>query len=141
MIRSQLRPFSVAVQPLARTLLPAARGLSRTVPPLTGSLGVLNKLFDTLAYQPRGREQGYLFWAGWLAHIADSLTSAQDANGPVVQGLLLGTCPELNFYENNLEQNNVAAGVILSLLRPFAVSQIPGFNSKHIYGNPCPSTR
>ena len=98
-IADQLRPFSVAVQPLARTLAPASAQLARTIPNLSKSFGVLNTLFNELAYQPPGQEQGYLFWGSWLAHIADSLASAQDANGPVLQGIFMGTCAELNFFE------------------------------------------
>ena len=72
-IANQLRPFSIAVQPLARTLAPASAKLKATVPSLTSAIGVLNTLFNTLAYQPGGGRQSYLFWGTWLAHIADSL--------------------------------------------------------------------
>jgi hypothetical protein len=41
-IANQLRPFSVAVQPLARTLAPAAAALNQATPSLTRSVGVLN---------------------------------------------------------------------------------------------------
>ena len=53
----------------------------------------------------RRGQQSYLFWGSWLAHIADSLVSAQDANGAVLQGIFMGTCDELNFFENQLEPN------------------------------------
>jgi phospholipid/cholesterol/gamma-HCH transport system substrate-binding protein len=125
-IAHQLRPFSVAVTPLARTLVPAAAGLARTAPPLSRSIAVLNTLFNTLAYQPGGGRQSYLFWGAWLAHIADSLTSAQDANGAVLQGQFIGTCSQLNFFENTIEPNNLPIAVILSLLNPPPLSTIPG---------------
>jgi phospholipid/cholesterol/gamma-HCH transport system substrate-binding protein len=124
-IAHQLRPFSIAVTPLARTLAPAAASLKATVPPLTTSIGVLNTLFNTLAYRARGR-QSYLYWGSWLAHIADSLTSAQDANGSILQGIFMGTCPQLNFFESQLQPNNQPLGVILDLLNAPAISQIPG---------------
>ena len=125
-IANELRPFSVAVKPLAQTLAPAAVDLSKATPELTRSIGVLNQLFDELAYQPRGSQQGYLFWGSWLAHITNSLTAAQDANGAVIQGLFMGTCPELNFFENQLQPNDQPLGVILDLLNAPAVSQLPG---------------
>jgi phospholipid/cholesterol/gamma-HCH transport system substrate-binding protein len=125
-IADQLRPFTVALQPLARTLAPASAQLARAVPALSRSIGVLNTLFNTLAYQPRGGEPGYLFWGAWLAHIADSLVDAQDANGPVLQGLFMGTCAELNFYEGQLQPNNQPIGVILDLLNAPAIAQLPG---------------
>jgi phospholipid/cholesterol/gamma-HCH transport system substrate-binding protein len=141
-IAAQLRPFSVAVQPLARTLAPASQRLARTIPNLSKSVGVLNTLFNELAYQPPGAEQGYLFWGSWLAHIADSLVSAQDANGPVLQGIFMGTCAELNFFEGQLQPSNQPLGVILDLLNAPALAQLPG--AKPIAGTTqysCPNTQ
>ena len=56
MIKNQLRPFSVAVQPLAKMLAPASADLAKATPNLVRSFGVLNALFNTLAYQPQGPE-------------------------------------------------------------------------------------
>jgi phospholipid/cholesterol/gamma-HCH transport system substrate-binding protein len=140
-IANQLRPFSTAVQPVARTLAPAAAKLKVTIPSLTSAIGTLNTLFDTLAYQPSGGRQSYLFWGSWLAHIADSLTSAQDANGPVLQGIFMGTCAELNFFEGQLEPNSQPLGVILDLLNAPALASLPGVTQ--IPGTTqysCPST-
>jgi hypothetical protein len=131
----------VAVAPLARTLAPASAQLARTIPALSRSVGVLNALFNTLAYQPRGSEQGYLFWGSWLAHIADSLTASQDANGSVLQGLFMGTCAELNFFEGELQPNSPPIGLILDLLNAPAIAQIPG--AKPLAGTTqysCPSS-
>ncbi|MGA2013002.1 MAG: MlaD family protein [Solirubrobacteraceae bacterium] len=125
-IAGELRPFSVAVTPLARTLAPAASKLVRTAPALSNSITVLNDLFNTLAHQPSGGQQSYLFWGSWLAHIADSLTDSQDANGPVLQGLFMGTCAELNFFEGQLQPDNQPIGVILDLLNAPALAQLPG---------------
>ena len=115
-IRDQLRPFSVAVQPVARALRPAATQLSRATPPLTRSIGVLNTLFNTLAYQPRGKEQGYLFWGSWLAHIASTLTSVQDAHGASVRGIFMATCPQLNLLETTIQAGSPSVGPLLDLL-------------------------
>ena len=71
MIQNQLKPFTVQVKPVAQILAPAAKALSQATPPLARSIGVLNTLFDTLAYQPKTGEQGYLFWGSWLGHVAD----------------------------------------------------------------------
>jgi phospholipid/cholesterol/gamma-HCH transport system substrate-binding protein len=125
-VQNQLRPFSVAVQPLARILSPGATALARAVPPLSKSFAVLNALFNTLAYQPRGSEQGYLFWGAWLSHIAASLTATQDAHGPIVRGLFTGTCAELAFFEFQLQPNSIPLGVLIDLLNPPAVSKLPG---------------
>lgn len=115
-IKNQLRPFAVAIQPVARILRPAAAALARATPPLSRSIGVLNALFNTLAYQPGGREQGYLFWGSWLSHIAASLTSQQDAHGPVVRGIFMATCSELQLFEVTLIQSDPALTPLLDLL-------------------------
>ena len=102
-IENQLRPFAVAVQPLARALAPASAKLAAAAPALSRTVAVLNELFNTLAYQPRGGQQGYLYWGAWLSHIAASLTSMQDANGPIVQGLFMGSCSSLQLLEEILQ--------------------------------------
>jgi phospholipid/cholesterol/gamma-HCH transport system substrate-binding protein len=123
-IRDQLRPFSVAVQPLARALEPAAAELAKAAPPLTRSVGVLNAVLNTLAYQPAGSEQGYLFWGSWLAHIADSLTDVQDAQGPTVRGIFMATCPALDLLETTIAQGSPSVGPLLDLLGAPNYSQI-----------------
>jgi phospholipid/cholesterol/gamma-HCH transport system substrate-binding protein len=140
-IANQLRPFSVAVQPLARTLAAGAPKLKTTIPALTSSISVLNTLFNELAHQPSSGQQSYLFWGAWLAHIADSLVSAQDANGSVLQGIFMNTCAGLNFYENQLEPNSEPLGVILDLLNAPDVSKLPGVTPSPIAGQvTCPTT-
>jgi phospholipid/cholesterol/gamma-HCH transport system substrate-binding protein len=115
-IRTQLRPFSIAVQPLARVLRPAATKLSAATPPLTRSVNVLNTLFNTLAYQPSGGEQGYLFWGSWLAHVASSLTDLQDAHGATVRGIFMATCPALNLLETTIQAGSPSIAPLLDLL-------------------------
>jgi phospholipid/cholesterol/gamma-HCH transport system substrate-binding protein len=124
-IANQLRPFSVAIQPLARTLASGSAQLKRATPRLSQSIGELNTLFNELAYQAPG-QHSYLYWGSWLSHIADSLVSAQDANGPVLQGIFMGTCGELNFFEGQLQPQNQPLGVILDLLNAPALSTLPG---------------
>jgi phospholipid/cholesterol/gamma-HCH transport system substrate-binding protein len=140
-IANQLRPFSVAVQPLARTLAPASARLKVAIPSLSDSIGVLNTLFNTLAFQ-HGSEPSYLYWGSWLAHNADSLVSSQDANGALTQGIFMGTCDELNFYQNQLAPNNGSLGVVLDLLNSPPAADLPGVTK--VAGTnilTCPSTR
>ncbi len=115
-LKNQLRPFSVAVQPLARILAPASADLAKSTPALARSLGVLDALVNTLAYQPGGGKQGYLFWGSWLSHIADSLTNSQDAHGAVVRGIFMASCPSLNLFEVALPQSDPALKPLLALL-------------------------
>jgi phospholipid/cholesterol/gamma-HCH transport system substrate-binding protein len=114
-IRDQLRPFATAVQPLAKVLNPASAELKKATPHLVNTFGVLNALFNTLAYQPKGR-QGYLFWGSWLSHIADTLTSTQDAQGPIVRGLFMATCGGLNLFEVGLANSDPPLQPLLALL-------------------------
>jgi phospholipid/cholesterol/gamma-HCH transport system substrate-binding protein len=125
-IKNQLRPYSVAVQPVAKALAPAAAKLRVATPPLTRSVSVLNSLFNTLAYQPHGSEQGYLFWGAWLSHIAQSLTNLQDAQGSMVRGLFMGTCSELQLFEVGLANANPALKPLLALLNAPDWSTIGG---------------
>jgi phospholipid/cholesterol/gamma-HCH transport system substrate-binding protein len=123
-IQNQLRPFSIAVQPLAKALKPAATELSKAVPPLTASVGVINTLLNTLAFQPSGGEQGYLFWGSWLAHIANTLTDLQDAQGPTVRGIFMATCPALNLLETTIQAGSPSVAPLLDLLNAPDHSQI-----------------
>jgi phospholipid/cholesterol/gamma-HCH transport system substrate-binding protein len=115
-IKTQLRPFAVAVTPVAQVLAPAAESLAKATPPLSRSVGVINKLTNTLSYQPSGGQQGYLFWGSWLSHIADSLTAQQDAQGATVRGIFMATCPELNLLEVTIQQGSPSIGPLLDLL-------------------------
>jgi phospholipid/cholesterol/gamma-HCH transport system substrate-binding protein len=125
-IKNQLRPYSVAVQPVARALSPASAKLRVATPPLTRSLSVLNALFNELAYQPHGSEQGYLFWGSWLSHIVQSLANLQDAHGSMVRGLFMGTCSQLQLFEVGLANANPALKPLLALLNAPDWSKIGG---------------
>ncbi len=123
-IANQLRPFARAVRPVARVLAPAAASLARSTPPLSRAINELNLLFNTLAYQPKG-EPGYLFWGSWLSHITASLTSTQDAHGPILRGTFLATCGALNQFEVALVASDPALGPLIDLLNPPPYSTIP----------------
>jgi phospholipid/cholesterol/gamma-HCH transport system substrate-binding protein len=129
-IADQLRPVSVSLQPLARTLAPAARSLNRATPSLSGSIGELNTAFNELAYAPGQGRQGYLFYGAWLAHIADSLTSNQDANGAVLQGQLMANCASLGTYEYVVQPNSPSLGAVLAFANLPKVIGLPGITVK-----------
>jgi hypothetical protein len=85
------------------------------VPALTRSVGVLNTLFNTLAYKAPA-SNSYLFWGSWLAHNADTLTTLQDANGPLIDGLFMSSCPSLNLFEKVLVTSVPSLAPLLDLL-------------------------
>jgi phospholipid/cholesterol/gamma-HCH transport system substrate-binding protein len=117
-IEKQLAPFASdpGIRRLAQTLAPAAESLAKAAPALSGSFSVLNKLVNTLAYQQSGSEPSYLYWGGWLAHNLDSLTTLQDAEGPIIQGQFLASCPSLNLLEVALQPGTPSLTPILDML-------------------------
>ncbi len=117
-IENQLLPFATnpGIRRLAETLAPAASSLAKAAPALSSSFSVLNTLVNTLAYQQRGGEPSYLYWGGWLAHNLDSLTTLQDAVGPIIQGQFMASCPSLNLLEVALQPGTPSLTPILDML-------------------------
>jgi phospholipid/cholesterol/gamma-HCH transport system substrate-binding protein len=118
-VRTKIRPFVRRAVPLARDLAPAARGLARTFPELDRNAKVLNDLTNMLGYNQGGREapdkpgrdEGYLFHLGWLAHQTTNLQSVDDANGPMRPIFLTGTCSTLTSLVNDIPQLEFALGL------------------------------
>jgi phospholipid/cholesterol/gamma-HCH transport system substrate-binding protein len=91
-IRDQIRPFTRQVRAPIKTTVDTAKALSDNTPPLTRSLGDLNRLFNSLAYNPPGQEEGYLFYLAWLNHNTNNMFQFQDAGTPLRRGLVLQSC-------------------------------------------------
>lgn len=99
-LREDIRPFVREARPLVRDLRPAAEDLAEGEPGLTRSIRVLNRFFNMLAFNPAGREgpdkasrdEGYLFYTGWLTHQVNNLFGATDAHGPGRPITYGGTC-------------------------------------------------
>jgi phospholipid/cholesterol/gamma-HCH transport system substrate-binding protein len=99
-IKDDIRPFTVNAREPVRNLRPAAQNLVGATPRLTTVGNKLNKLFDMAAYNPNGqedpgtagRDEGYLYWLGWLAHVTNSTFSSQDAHGVYRHIYLVLTC-------------------------------------------------
>jgi phospholipid/cholesterol/gamma-HCH transport system substrate-binding protein len=94
----QIPPFVDAVVPLAAQLPPLTSGLSQAVPSLIKSFKVLAYTTNEIAYDPGGKNPGFLYWLAWFAHNADSFISNSDANGPVWRTVALGSCASLNAF-------------------------------------------
>jgi phospholipid/cholesterol/gamma-HCH transport system substrate-binding protein len=104
-IRDQIRPFARDVQPTVRDLRSATRDLAPVTSGLTRSVKVLNAFFNTLAYDPPGDDQSYLFWSGWAAHAGTTLTTLEDAHGPILRGVVLATCDNFSTLANLVQAN------------------------------------
>ena len=138
MIAHQLRPFAWRSSRWPARWRPATAKLKVAIPSLSSSIKVLNTLFNTLAYQ-HGSEPSYLYWGSWLAHNADSLVASQDANGALTQGIFMGTCSELNFFENTLAAQQRRAGRVLDLLNAPKAASAPGDQANRGTFTTCPS--
>ena len=114
-VRTKLRPFSRDVRPTVRDLRSAAQDLALVTPRATRVFGFLNALLNTLAYNPPGSEEGYLFWASWVNHAGATLFNTQDAHGPIRRGLVFISCPALGSLEQ-VKQANPALQVLIELL-------------------------
>ena len=104
-LRKQIRPFVRVARPYVQDLRPAARDLRTAIPDLNDALFELNRFFNMAAFNPNGaepvpgdlndarkRDEGYLFWAGWVAQNTNSLFSTSDASGPFRRALFGTSC-------------------------------------------------
>jgi phospholipid/cholesterol/gamma-HCH transport system substrate-binding protein len=117
-LRDRIRPFVREARPLVSDLRPAARRLAVSTPDLTRSFVVLNHLFNMLGYNQDGREppekatrdEGYLYWIGWLGHVGGALFSTSDNGGTYRPTAIQASCqtikgtigefPQLGFLQN-----------------------------------------
>jgi len=91
----KIPPFVNAVLPLAAQLPPLTKDLNQIVPSLENSFKVLDYVVNELAYNPGGKNQGFLYWLAWTAHNVDSGLSVADANGAGVRGIVAVSCASL----------------------------------------------
>ena len=138
--RKQIRPFVQVARPYVNALRPAARNLRIASPDLSSALFELNRFFNMAAYNPNGREplpqsqaaarardEGYLFWVGWVAQNTVSLFSTADGQGPFRRAYFGTTCDLVR----EEVANTPAAGVLLGfneLLAPTGLCAGGGTN-------------
>jgi phospholipid/cholesterol/gamma-HCH transport system substrate-binding protein len=87
--------------PVAGDLRPALQDLDAVTPHLSKAFTVLNYVVNELGYNPPGPEEGYLFWAAWFFHNADSILSIEDAQGAAWRGGLIASCSTLSGLPSN----------------------------------------
>ena len=104
-IKNQLRPFTRLARPTVRDLRPTAADLAITTPRLRRTFTVLNSAFNLFAYNPPGKEEGFLFWQTWLNHAGATIFNTQDAHGPIRRGLVIVSCGALGILENIVRAN------------------------------------
>jgi phospholipid/cholesterol/gamma-HCH transport system substrate-binding protein len=94
----EIPPFVKVVLPLADQLPGLTKDLGQAVPALIKSFKVLAYTTNEIAYDPGGKNPGFLYWLAWFAHNADSFISNSDANGSVWRSLALSSCASLNAF-------------------------------------------
>lgn len=114
-IRDQIRPFTKQVREPAETLAKTASELKVTLPDLEKSFDVVNQLFNGLAYNPPGKEEGFLYWLAWANHSTASMFGSQDANGPTRRGIVFNGCVGLLAFEQ-IGSRNPFLGTVAELL-------------------------
>lgn len=125
-VRNELRPFSKAVLPVVFDLRPAVGNLEKVVPELVKSFEVVNILLNELSYDPKGQEEGYLFFVPWLNHIGATVFSDQDALGPIRRGLVFVSCSGLQVL-NTIGTQDARLGALSDLLdAPTSEEVCPG---------------
>ena len=90
-LKNEIRPFVRAAREPIPDLRKAAQRFSAGTPGLTTIASKLNKLGNMAARNPHGaepasvadtnRDEGYLYWAAWLAHNGDFTFNTSDGNG------------------------------------------------------------
>jgi phospholipid/cholesterol/gamma-HCH transport system substrate-binding protein len=128
-IQNQLRPFARQALPTVKALRPATNDLAQVTPKLTTTLKNLNEVLNELAYNPPGKEEGYLFWLSWLNHDGASIFSVQDAHGPIRRGTILAPCSTLAVLDQ-IGSVQPALGTAAGLLHAPKTSTVcPGLNT------------
>jgi phospholipid/cholesterol/gamma-HCH transport system substrate-binding protein len=131
LIREKIRPFVRQARPYVADLRPAARNLKTASPDLRESFHELNRFFNMLAHNPggaeklsgnlaqdRGRDEGYLFWLGWVSQNSVSLFSTADASGPFRRFIVSATCSTIRALDQQDELNSALYGFTNVLADP-----------------------
>ena len=91
-IRGEVRPLVSAAQPLGLDLGRATPKLNALAPNAVRDLQALNYLFNDLARNPPGDDEGGLFWFSWFVHNWQSVLSVDDAHGTIGRATVLANC-------------------------------------------------
>ncbi|MBN8868712.1 MAG: MCE family protein [Solirubrobacterales bacterium] len=118
LIRDNIRPFTREVQPVFKELANTSKAGAKTTPNLRGTFSNLNNLLNTLAYNPSGDAEGFLFYAPWANHNLNASISFQDGSGPVRRGVSLINC-------NTATQFEGVKGGLPQLEPAYRINQLP----------------
>jgi hypothetical protein len=119
-LREEIRPFVKQARPVLPDLRTAAARYSAAAPRLTVIGKKVNRLGNMAARNPQGaeslpdadppRDEGYLFWAAWLARTGNSVFSSADGNGPWRRIYLTARCENIDAIANTTDLADVLTG-------------------------------
>jgi phospholipid/cholesterol/gamma-HCH transport system substrate-binding protein len=100
-IHDEIRPFVRTARKPLGDLKAAAERFGEATPRLTVIGEKINRLGNMAAHNPggaeepgtEGRDEGYLYWAGWLSHNGNSIFEGQDAHGLYRRIYFTAGCP------------------------------------------------
>jgi phospholipid/cholesterol/gamma-HCH transport system substrate-binding protein len=107
-LSNDVRPLVSEAQPLVRDLAPATVDLRKLGPSATSVFQVLNYLLNELAYNPGGKDQGFLFWLSWVIHNSVSDLKFADAHGTMSRNSVVVNCAG--------ETGTIGSGTLNSIL-------------------------
>ena len=105
LVRDNIRPFTRQVQPVFKELGRTSRAGEKTTPQLRGAFTHINTLLNTLAYNPSGDSEGFLFYAPWANHNFNASVAFQDGLGLVRRSVNMLSCATGNAANAVVDQN------------------------------------
>lgn len=123
-IRDQIRPFTRQVRPVLTHLNEGSSDLDTSVTGFGDSLGAINSLLNTLAFNPEGRKESFLFYLPWLNHDLNASFNLVDAGGPLLRGSVMTSCNG-SFLAYNLTSLKPYLKTVLQGARLPAPTELP----------------
>jgi phospholipid/cholesterol/gamma-HCH transport system substrate-binding protein len=105
-LQNEIRPFVRKARNPIKNLKRAAKPLAEATPNLTVIGEKINRLGNMAAYNPGGaqppgtanRDEGYLYWAAWLAHDGNSIWKTADGHGLYRRLYFTASCGNLDGF-------------------------------------------
>lgn len=140
-IRDQIRPFTREVRPVLTHAAEAAKPFEKTVRSFGNSLGGFNSFLNELSYKPKGSRESFLFYLPWLNHDFNAAFNLEDANGPILRGVVLISCTGSDLgYQFGVDQTSRGRPYLQTLLETLGVprkTEIPVSFETGEPGNTC----
>jgi phospholipid/cholesterol/gamma-HCH transport system substrate-binding protein len=91
-IRDQIRPFTRQIRPVLNLTRQSATPFERSLRGFGNSLGAFNSFLNTLAFNPKGPRESYLFYLPWANHNINATYNLDDPAGSISRGLVMISC-------------------------------------------------